>query len=589
MRHSRHLALALVVPLLGALGACEAPTEIFVRVDGPLLRSNAIDRVTVEVTGPGCVRERRSAALGGAEAIAPPLTLSLRHHGGPTEPVEVTVIGALGDDEVMRAFAAARFEPGSSRTLDVELPTACARCASGQWCVGGECVPMDLEPTCAEAPVADGGAPRPDAGAPADAGDPACPPLTPSNVSVPAERGSGDVVFDAGAPWIHVDTTTGAITGFDATGAPVERRAPSASGIVANGMGFHVVSQGGGGPRVAVLSMASLHVEAGVTVHATGEHPLVLLVDGEAVIDGTLSVAAGAPYSPDGAAEARPGAGGARGGAPEAEGYGPGGGGVGAPTMDGGAGGAGGSFGTVGAAGAWSQLEGAPGPNGVGGAARSVYGEASLTPLLAGSGGGAGVSQCCRPSRGRGGDAGGALQISARCGVRIGATGVVDAGGGGGEGGAGAGGGGGGGSGGAVLLEAPAVRLEGAVRANGGAGGNGAHCHGCPGTSGLSGATTAPAAAGALLTPAMCPAVCGWSDPDRADDCSGCAGRGGAGSDLDGVASPGGAHRYAGGGGGGAGRIRIRGDDVDLDGARLEPRLGLEGAPVSVAPLSEVP
>jgi hypothetical protein len=144
------------------------------------------------------------------------------------------------------------------------------------------------------------------------------------------------------------------------------------------------------------------------------------------------------------------------------------------------------------------------------------YGNATLIPLLGGSGG-AGEY---------GGAGGGAIQIVAFGEIQVGTTGVIDAGGGaGGNGSSGAGAGGG------ILLEAPKVTVDGVIAANGG--GGGASVGGSGGEDGKPSAT--PAAA------------------ELAD----LGGEGSAGDDPNGADGMAMTNNDSLGGGGGAGRIRI--------------------------------
>lgn len=147
------------------------------------------------------------------------------------------------------------------------------------------------------------------------------------------------------------------------------------------------------------------------------------------------------------------------------------------------------------------------------------YGTTELVPLVGGSSGGGLFAA----------DGGGAIQLVAGREIIVRAAGFIDARGGGAVTG--------GGSGGAILLEAPAVRVEGSLTANGGGGG-------APGgQSGTPGERMATRALGGR----------------NAENVNG--GDGGAGSDVDGtngVTNPSftdGA--FASSGGGGAGRIRV--------------------------------
>lgn len=167
----------------------------------------------------------------------------------------------------------------------------------------------------------------------------------------------------------------------------------------------------------------------------------------------------------------------------------------------------------------------------------ATYGSPELSPLVGGSSGGGLLS----------GVGGGAIQLVAGGSIVVSSTGYVDA--------PGDGATGGGGSGGAILLEAPVVRVQGSLTANGGGGG------GPGGQDGATGTRTSTRAAGG----------------NEADAAGG--GAGGAGSDLDGapgklnVDYPDGA--FSGRGGGGVGRIRIhtRTGSAEISGL-VSPSLG---------------
>ncbi len=151
----------------------------------------------------------------------------------------------------------------------------------------------------------------------------------------------------------------------------------------------------------------------------------------------------------------------------------------------------------------------------------SMYGHADLIPLVGGSAGGYANGG---PGNGYAGAGGGALQISAGGSITIRTVGSINAG--------GSGYWGGGGSGGAVLLEAPIIRISGRLGANGGGGGRYA------GTAELQGATA---------TATDQPAVAG---PNTGAGSAAANINGGDGTIGDGGAAPG-------SGGGGAGRLRI--------------------------------
>lgn len=195
-----------------------------------------------------------------------------------------------------------------------------------------------------------------------------------------------------------------------------------------------------GGGQVVVIATGMLTVNAALTVR--GNTPLIILVSDNAVITSDIIVTPLAMgVAMNGSCEGRPGA----------------------DIVDttGGGGGGGGSFGSAGAKGG----RGANPPNG--GAPGVAAVQLDLTPLAGGCRGGPGGSGA--PNGG--GQAGGALQISAKTRIRI-TGGTVRANGGGGKSGSGQSGGGGGGSGGGILLESPEIKIMASrLCANGGGGG----------------------------------------------------------------------------------------------------------------------
>ncbi len=287
------------------------------------------------------------------------------------------------------------------------------------------------------------------------------------------------------------------------------------------------------GPRVCLFVLASLSVPGGVVLRAAGDHPLVIVSEGDVMILGELSV--------DSFREGTMGTG-------ELLGAGSGTGGVmGDVGMASsgmfGAGGGGGGFATSGGDG--GNPPGGGGTGGAGGLGASY----SLEPLIGGARGGSGQSTTGVTSVG--GPGGGALQISSR--TRITALGYLGAaGGGGGRGGTAAIGGAGGGSGGAIFLEAPEIMLGGDMNVAGGGGGSGS-CLTGTGAPGENGAheTGSPAGGGA----------CGFG--------GGAGGRGAGGTNVAGNGGNGS------GGGGGAGVVRFRVlTPLLLPGSvRLNPRL----------------
>jgi hypothetical protein len=234
----------------------------------------------------------------------------------------------------------------------------------------------------------------------------------------------------------------------------------------------------------------SLHIPEGVTVFASGDAPLEILVQGEALVEGVVSVAGGdgdhaleieggnSPLGGLGVAGGANGGNGAAGGLEEGldgEGTGLGTGGVSSAVVTFVSPGGGGGFGAVGADG-MAYNGGAAGTGG------GEYGSAVLDVLEGGSGGGGGgpwdrtpggpggngiVDTDDAPGAG-GGGGGGAIAL--RAGGDITISGQVNAD--GGDGGIGDFSGGGGGSGGAILLEAASqlTLAQGLLSARGGEG-----------------------------------------------------------------------------------------------------------------------
>lgn len=329
------------------------------------------------------------------------------------------------------------------------------------------------------------------------------------------------------ASLLNFDTESGSIR--DATSGMTVR--PPGTGV-RNGIffGTGVAQVGFAG---AVFAVRNLTVQRLGAVQFLGSNPVVLLVDGSAVIDGVVNVSADvrAPFVP--------GAGGGVGGqAYGANGTGCGGGKAASSIdyFDGGGGGAG--FRQDGGKGGVGGVE--PGTGGLPGPACSTV---DLQPLVAGSGGGAGGGLSQADTAGFGGAGGGALQLTVRHELNVSTSGIIAANGGGGGAGrssnSSGGGGGGGGSGGGLLIEATTIRIAGGIFANGG-GGGGAASSATPGFPGSAGAFNSIAAPGGMA---------GVEDD---------AGAGGAGAST-GFASAGMVGASNGGGGGGAaGRVVIR-------------------------------
>lgn len=360
-----------------------------------------------------------------------------------------------------------------------------------------------------------------DAGA--DAADVACVAGTwsPSNVG-PCSAGPvvGGVLVVAGGTY---DTTTGVLT-------------PAGGGAPTTPVSAVVAQSDGGVARVVAL--AGFTLPSQTTLQITGEHPLILLVHGDALINGTLDVSArmsatGSVAGPGAASDAVCGSSsGGSGSMGDNENGGTGGGG-----------GGGGGFGRDGGDGGDNT-----GNGGTRGARGVVASDLDLVPLRGGCPGGAGGASGVGPSgEGAPGGAGGALQISVRDTLEV-AGELRSAGAGGGPGSINEGGGGGGGSGGAILIEATMVTVGPMARlcANGGSGGQGAAL--------VSGATG---------TIGSCSASMGATTPNGA--AGGTGGGGGYRDNNSGAGIAGGNGITGGGGGGGAGRIVIAGSQVAID------------------------
>ena len=209
------------------------------------------------------------------------------------------------------------------------------------------------------------------------------------------------------------------------------------------------------GPELRVLVVRNLVVAGTTTLAVRGERPLLLIVHGDATLEGTIVAGSGR----DSSICAVAGTGGPSGGS---DGGGGGGGGGGF----GGAGGAGGSGDTN---------DGDAG--GASGAGAAIRGNPEIVPLRGGCPGGPGGRLGNSGTGGLPGRGGGALQISALGNVQL--SGRIEAPGEGGSGGTGSTpgnggrGGGGAGSGGAIVIEGAEVSVSGRVCANGGAGGEG--------------------------------------------------------------------------------------------------------------------
>ena len=220
-----------------------------------------------------------------------------------------------------------------------------------------------------------------------------------------------------------------------------------------------------GGPNVMVVRLNGLTVSNAHVLKLVGDKPIVVLVDGDVLVDlgGRIDAGAIGPAPGPGGNLAAQCAGQT--------------GGDGSVTNDGGGGG-GGGFGTPGGKGGVGSND--SGTEGAAGAASAVT---DLVPLRGGCAGGKGGGS----NNAAAGAGGGAFQITASGTITVGTAtnaATLSAGGGAGAGqpnnsGCNGDGGDGGGSGGGILLEAGSGVVfgsGGAVRAHGGAGGGGTEC-----------------------------------------------------------------------------------------------------------------
>jgi hypothetical protein len=214
--------------------------------------------------------------------------------------------------------------------------------------------------------------------------------------------------------------------------------------------------------EVLLIHATSFVMTSGANFFIIGTRPLLIVVDGDAMIAGTIDLSGAAQPADCPITMAEQGS-------------------------SSGPGGAGGGFVTPGGGGGANGDSTVPGPPGGG-----AIGNSLLSPLRPGCPGGRGGRGALEPGGG-GGDGGGALEISSNGTLVL--SGSIAAGGGGGNGGmvliqpgtgavGGVSGGGGGGAGGAVLLEATVIQFDNAtICAAGGGGGEG----GDPGTGAMGG------------------------------------------------------------------------------------------------------
>jgi uncharacterized membrane protein YgcG len=297
----------------------------------------------------------------------------------------------------------------------------------------------------------------------------------------------------------------------------------------------------------AVLVMKSLTLSSLSTLHLIGDKPVILLVYGDANIDGVIDASAH---------RATPGPGGNRDCVA----------GTGANGSDGSGlyvsadGAGGGGFGSAGGTGAASNGMSTINAGGV------VEGNLTLVPLRGGCRGGDGGKKGGGSSVAPAGAGGGALQISAAGHINISGS-VLAVGGGGGVSSESQAGGAGGGSGGAILLEGSNVGLgaSAVVSVNGGGGGAGQSGANTAGIAGEDGHAAASAALGGPMNGTGAAGGAGgpgaWRDAD--------AGNGGKPGVLSLIYGGGG------GGGGGVGRIRVHNAPSCMPAGIFTPRPSL--------------
>lgn len=227
-------------------------------------------------------------------------------------------------------------------------------------------------------------------------------------------------------------------------------------------------------PPSGIFNYTTINIPSGVTVSFfsnAANAPAVVLVQGDAVIDGVIDVSGKDGGAATGAGrQGGPGGfDGGPGGVPLSRGgngYGPGGGPGGVQVL--GSAECGGTGGGFALAGASSPGQGTCNSNPGG----NSYGSERLIPLIGGSGGGGGMNGTTTQQAGSGGGGGGALLLAASGTVTVNGT-ILATGGNGGNATANRSAGGGG-SGGAVRLVATTLAGSGSIDVSGGTGGAGA-------------------------------------------------------------------------------------------------------------------
>ena len=307
-----------------------------------------------------------------------------------------------------------------------------------------------------------------------------CKQLVPSNgVGVGDLEGADmDLTLTAGMTYTF-NTDNGEIRVFPTPptggGTVVRAAGPNLDG--ASHIRFRTTAAAPNTPGLGVWGFSRLTIPGNTVVRPiapSGGRAAVLLARGAITVAGTIDLGAGRTQNSAGTASPlTPGPGGFRGAFDNnntAQGCAPGGPGFGGTGSE--TGGGGGGLGTAGGKGGpqdnMNDNGGTATPMGM---LATACLQPNLQPLRGGSGGGMGGTNGGNGADGGGG--GGAIQLSSLSSIAL-ASARVFAGGAGGAGTATDVGGGGGGAGGAILIEAPAITIEGGfVTAGGGGGGGG--------------------------------------------------------------------------------------------------------------------
>jgi hypothetical protein len=555
------------------LMACEKPTEIVVTIDTDM-SPQELSRVEIELTGPD--GELRQSTLD-HNADNFPARVGLVHEGGPLGPITIRAVGLSGGTEIVEREAVVSFRPEQIVRLSLNLLRRCVgeTCSASMTCGETGCrsreiapeeleswdgVPERISPTNPDAGGATdaetgppgGGSdgspdatpdatpdtgPDPDAAPPCTGTDVSCSPegnlvscIDGQTITEPCPLGCNDELLRCSRPvpsnvdrqlWTKAfaEVTIANVVTLDTDDCDTTAFSPApATEIV----------EVADGPDLCVLIMAQLTVSPTGRLEAHGSRALVLLVTGEALVEGVIDASSHGTL---------PGPGGALGGAAGMAAPGGacgGGGGENSGTRDsGGGGGGGGAPGGAGGEGGDDVV--------AGGTAGAALDNSQLVPLLGGCGGGGGGTQPGSDPGGAGGAGGGALQLTVGRSLIVAAGGLIWAGGGAGQGGGAQSAGGGGGAGGGILLEAPTVTIAGAVAANGGGGGASNNPGSGDGEDGTEDASRAA----------------GGSDSGNGSEGGGPGGAGGSGVTCHGGETPDDLVDNGGGGGGGVGIVRM--------------------------------